>query len=249
MSANKTIALVTGANQGIGYEIAKKLATEHKDYHVIMAGRRKGAIEEAAKKLQSEGLSVEALILDQTSDASIEAAAKTVGDKYGHLDVLINNAGISSAPTSADGKPNTTREEMLQILDTNVAGPQGVTDAFLPLLEKANGVKRIVFIGSGLGSLTSKADPTHNNRPLPWIPYTISKTAEHMLALFYAAKFDGQSDWKVNISCPGYCGTNLNGFQGTDPPESGAVNAVRLATLGPDGETGTFTGREGVRAW
>lgn len=249
MFANKTIALVTGANQGIGYEIAKKLATEQKTYHVIMAGRRKEAIDEAVQKLQSEGLSVEALILDQTSDTSIEAAAKAVSDKHGHLDVLINNAAISAAPTSATGKPNSTREELLQILDTNVAGPQGVTDAFLPLLAKARGVKRVVFIGSSIGSLTSKADPASATRSLPWIPYTISKTAEHMLALFYAAKFDGQSDWKVNISCPGFCATNLNGFEGTNTPESGAINAVRLATLGPDGETGTFTGHEGVRAW
>lgn len=249
MATNKTIVLVTGANQGIGFEIAKKLATEQKDYHIIMAGRRKDAVEEAAKKLQSEGLSVEPLLLDQTSDASIDAAAKTVGDKYGHLDVLINNAAIPGASTSADGKPHTAREELLQVLNTNVAGPQGVTDAFIPLLEKATGVKRIVFLGSGLGSLTYKSDLTHFNRKVPAMPYTISKTAEHMLALFYAAQFDGRDNWKVNISCPGYCATNLNGFAGTDTPESGAVNACRLATLGPDGETNTFTGKEGVRPW
>lgn len=249
MSANQTIALITGANQGIGYEIAKKLGIAHKTYHVIIAGRRKDAVDEAVQRLQAEGLSVEGLVLDLTSDASIEAAAKTVSDKHGHIDVLVNNAAASSAPTSTDGKPNTTRAEMLHILDTNVAGSQAVTDAFLPLLEKASGVKRIVFIGSALGSLTYKADPNHPNRPIAFVPYTISKTAEHMLALMYAAKFDGKNDWKVNISCPGYCATNLNGFAGTDTPESGAQNAVRLATLGPDGETGTFTGREGVRAW
>lgn len=249
MTTTNTIVLVTGANQGIGFEIAKKLATEQEGYRVIMAGRRKGAIEDAAQKLQSQGLSVEPLVLEVTSDASIEAAARTVGDKYGHLDVLINNAAISNAPTSADGKPNSAREELLEILNTNVAGVQGVTDAFLPLLEKATGVKRLVFVGSSLGSLTYKADPAHFNRKVVAKPYTISKTAENMLALFYAAQFDGHNDWKVNISCPGYCSTNLNEFHGTDPPESGAINACRLATLGPDGETNTFTGKEGVRPW
>lgn len=248
MTAN-TIVLVTGANQGIGFEIAKKLATERKDYHVIMAGRRKGAIEEAAHKLQSEGLSIEALVLEVTSDASIEAAAKSVSDKFGHLDVLINNAAISGAPTSADGKPNSAREEMLQILNTNVAGIQSVTDAFIPLLEKASGTKRIVFISSSLGSLNYKADPSHSNRKIEARSYTISKTAENMLALFYAAQFDGRDDWKVNISCPGFCATNLNAYSGSEPPEHGAVNAFRLATLGPDGETNTFSNKDGLVPW
>lgn len=249
MTVSKTVVLVTGANQGIGFAIARKLTIEHEGYHVIMAGRRKAAIEEAAKKLESEGLSVEPLILDLDSDSSIEAAAKTVGDKYGHLDVLINNAAIGRAPTAADGKPRTRREELVQVLSTNVAGVQAVTDAFIPLLEKASGVKRIVFVGSGLGSLTYKSDPAHYHRQLPAEPYTISKTAENMLAIFYAARFDGKNDWKVNISCPGFCATNLNGFSGTDTPESGAINACRLATLGLDGKTSTFTGKEGVRPW
>lgn len=244
-----TIVLVTGANQGIGFEIAKKLATEQKDYHVIMAGRRRDAIEEAAQKLQHTGLSVEPLVLDVTSDASIETAASSISDKYGRLDVLINNAAISNAPTSADGKPNTPREEMLHILNTNVAGIQGVTDAFIPLLEKATGTKRIVFISSGLGSLTYKADPSHPIRKVPWLPYTVSKTAENMLALFYAAQFDGRNDWKVNISCPGHCATNLNAYAGANPPEHGAINACRLATLGPEGETNTFTNKDGILPW
>ncbi|KAJ4420039.1 hypothetical protein N0V82_004611 [Gnomoniopsis sp. IMI 355080] len=244
-----TIALVTGANQGIGFEIAKKLATEQKDYHVIMAGRRKEAIEEAAQKLKHMGLSVEPLVLDVKSDASIETAASSVTDKHGRLDVLINNAAIATAPTSADGKPSTPREELLQILNTNVAGIQGVTDAFIPLLEKATGTKRIVFISSGLGSLTYKADPSHLSRKTPWRPYTISKTAENMLALFYAAQFDERDDWKVNISCPGYCATNLNSYAGSNPPEHGAINACRLATLGPDGETNTFTNKDGITPW
>lgn len=249
MTASKTIVLVTGANQGIGFEIAKKLATDQKDYHVIMTGRRRDAVEDAASRLQSDGLSVESLVMDLDSDESIEAAAKAVANKHGHLDVLVNNAAISLAPTAADGTPNSSRQELLQILNTNVAGVQAVTDAFIPLLEKSSVTKRIVFISSGLGSLTRKADVNSPNRQIPWIPYTISKTADTMLALFYAARFDGQNDWKVNVSCPGYCGTNLNSFAGTNPPSHGAINACRLATLGPDGETSTFTDVDGTVPW
>lgn len=244
-----TIALVTGANQGIGFEIAKKLATEQEGYHVIMTGRRREAISEAAEKLQSIGLSVEALVMDVDSDASIEAAAKAVTEKHGRLDVLINNAAISTAPKSADGRPNSAREEFLQIMNTNVAGVQVVTDAFIPLLEKATGTKRLVFVSSGLGSILRKADVNHLHRQLPWQPYTISKTAENMLGLFYAARFDGRGDWKVNMSCPGSCGTNLNAFAGVHPPEHGARNACRLATLGPEGETGTFSDVDGPALW
>lgn len=247
--ATTTIVLVTGANQGIGLAIAKKLASEQEGYHVIMTGRRKNAIEEAAKTLQDQGLSVEPLVMELTSDESIAAAAKFVAEKHGHLDVLVNNAAISHASTSADGKPLSKREEMLQVLNTNVAGVEAVTDAFLPLMEKSTQTKRIVFLGSRLGSLTYKADVNHPQRKMLWPPYTISKTADHMLALFYAAQFDGRDDWKVNISCPGFCSTNLNNHAGTDSPEDGAANACRLATLGPDGPTNTFSSTEGPAPW
>lgn len=252
MAANsKTLVLITGANQGIGFETAKKLATEHNDYHVIIAGRRKEAIEEAASKLQAEGLSVEPLVLDVLSDESVAAAAQTVSDKYGHLDVLINNAGIARAPTSADGKALSTREQFLRILDTNVAGVEAVTDAFIPLLEKSDRTKRIVFISSSLGSVSFKADAErgHYSRKMDHTHYTTSKAALNMLALHYVVRYEGQADWKLNMCCPGYCKTNLNGFQGLDPVEQGAVNASRLATLGPDGESGTFTDSQKPIPW
>ncbi|KUI56571.1 Carbonyl reductase [NADPH] 1 [Cytospora mali] len=248
----KTIVLVTGANQGIGLEITRKLTTEHKDYHVIMAGRRKEAIEQAANKLQAEGLSVEPLVLDVTSDDSITAAAKAIGDKHGHLGVLINNAAISSAPDSADGsKPLSTRQQFLRVLDTNVAGVQAMTDTFIPLLEKSDKTKRIVFITSSLSSMSFKADPKlgFSSRKLEYWHYTTSKSALNMLALHYAVRYEGRDDWKWNLCCPGYCATNLNEFAGTHPPEHGAINACRLATLGPDGESGTFTDKDGVVPW
>lgn len=243
-----TIALITGANQGIGLATAKKLAAEHKGYHVIMTGRRKDAIEEAARELQGQGLSVEPLVMDVTSDESVAAAAQLVGEKHGHLDVLINNAGISSS-TASSSSSSSRREQLLQIFNTNVAGVEAVTEAFLPLLAKSTQTKRLVFVGSRIGSLTAMADVNGHTRKLDYRPYTISKTAEHMLALHYAAKFDGQDDWKVNITCPGYVATSLNDHAGTGPPEDGAVNACRLATLGPDGPTNTFTSTEGPCQW
>ncbi|KKY34829.1 putative short chain dehydrogenase [Diaporthe ampelina] len=248
---SKSIVLVTGANQGIGFEIAKKLNVEHENYHVIMAGRRKQAVEEAAEKLQAQGFSVEPLVLDLSSDDSIAAAVKAVDEKHGHLDVLINNAAISNISNSADGKPLSTREQFLHILDTNVAAVQAVTDAFIPLLEKSTQTKRIVFISSGLGSVSLMGDPKlgSNFRKLGATHYTTSKAAFNQLALHYIVRYEDNKDWKLNICCPGHCATNLNAYSGTNTTESGAINACRLATLGPDGESGTFTNKEGTIPW
>lgn len=254
--ASKTVAIITGANQGIGFETAKRLATEHKDYVVIMTGRRKEAIEEAAKKLQADGLAVEPLVLDVDSDESIEAAAQEVEQKYGRLDVLINNAGISryedpkAANTSAAAK---ARAEMAAIVNTNVSGVAAVTDAFLPLMKKTietNKPKRIVFISSTLGSMGYKVDPKARTHANVARAYTTSKAALNMLAWHYMVDFeDDAANWKINCNCPGYCATNLNGHAGFDTAENGSINAVRLATLGPDGETATFTNRQGTIPW
>jgi NAD(P)-dependent dehydrogenase (short-subunit alcohol dehydrogenase family) len=251
VDSSKHIVLVTGANQGIGFEIAKKLNVEHKDYHVIMAGRRKQAVEEAAEKLKSQGFSVEPLVLDVTSDNSIAAAAKVVEEKHGHLDVLVNNAGISKISHSADGKPLSTREQFLHILDTNVAAVQAVTDAFIPLLEKSTKTRRIVFISSSLGSVSLLAEPKLGAtfRKSNFTHYTTSKAALNQLALQYVVRYEDNKDWKLNICCPGHCATNLNDYGGANSAESGAINACRLATLGPDGPSGTFTNKEGTIPW
>jgi NAD(P)-dependent dehydrogenase (short-subunit alcohol dehydrogenase family) len=240
-----TIVLVTGANQGIGFEISKSLAAKHPDYHVIMAGRRKEAIEEAAAGLKKTGLDVEPLVMDLNSDESIASAVEYVDSKFGHLDVLVNNCGISRGPT----ENMTLREEFTAIYNTNVFGTAVVTETFIPLLAKSEKTKRIVFLGSSIGSLTMKADPKSAYRGLDWRQYASSKTAGHYVALTYAARFDGDPSWKINISNPGYCATNLNDFSGADTSANGAVDAVRLAELGLDGETGTFSSREGPVPW
>jgi NAD(P)-dependent dehydrogenase (short-subunit alcohol dehydrogenase family) len=254
--ASKTVAVITGANQGIGFETAKRLATEHKDYVVIMTGRRNEAIEEAAKKLQVDGLAVEPLVLDVDSDESIKVAVQEVEKRYGCLDVLINNAGIGRytdpklANASAGAK---ARAEMAGIINTNVSGVAAVTDAFLPLMKKSietNRPKRIVFISSTLGSMGYKVDPKSQTHANVARAYSTSKAALNMLAWHYMVDFeDDAANWKINCNCPGYCATNLNGHAGYDTAENGSINAVRLATLGPDGETATFTNRQGTIPW
>lgn len=241
------IVLVTGANQGIGFEIAKKLATEHADYHVILSGRRPSAIDDAAARLRALGLTnVEPLVLDVTSDESIAAAAAAVASKHGRLDVLVNNAGVATVG-QAKSFP---RDEWLRIYNVNVAGTGLVTDAFIPLLEKAKGVKRIVNVSSGLGSLGDKADKAHFVHKLEYGAYSGTKAALNLLTLHYVARYDGDETWKINMVCPGLCSTALNGFvAGGDEPAMGAIAACRVATLGVEGETGTYTDRHGVKPW
>lgn len=241
------IVLVTGANQGIGFEIAKKLATEHADYHIILSGRRPSAVDEAVARLSALGLTnIEALVLDITSDESIAAAAAAVAAKHGRLDVLINNAGVA-----VDGQAKTfPRDEWLRIYNVNVAGTALVTDAFIPLLEKAKGVKRIVNLTSGLGSQADKADKAHYIHRLEYGAYSVTKAALNSLTLHYSARYEDDETWKINMVCPGLCATNINGFyEGGEDPAMGAIAACRVATLGVEGETGTFTDRHGVKAW
>jgi len=242
--ANYTqIVLVTGANQGIGFETVKKLASEHDDYQIILTGRRKDAVDESVAKLNDLGLkNVEGLVLDINSDESIAAAARQVDEKYGRLDVLINNAAVASPGPQS-------RQRWLDIYNTNVVSVQMVTDAFIPLLEKSQVTKRIVNVSSNLSSMSLKSDPGHWNHKQEYGPYSVSKSALNMLTLHYVTRYMDDPTWKINMTCPGYCATNMNGYSGHVEASSGAINTARLATLGPDGPMGTFTDKNGVIAW
>ncbi|MCJ1301134.1 hypothetical protein MMC08_003933 [Hypocenomyce scalaris] len=246
VSSETTLVLITGANQGIGYYITKQLASEQPNYHIVMAGRNRDAVEKVAGELQSQGLSVEPIVLDVNSDESIAKAAKEVEEKYGRLDVLINNAGITQRKVNPEGKSR--RMIMQAVFDTNVFGAYETTECFLPLLAKSTKTPRIVFISSTVGSLQMRTDPKTATRRTPFAEYPSSKAALNMLCLHYAVKYENEG-WKVNASCPGYCKTNLNGFTGGQSPENGAINACRLATLGKDGETGTFSDLSGQCPW
>ncbi|KAK2009735.1 short chain dehydrogenase [Colletotrichum eremochloae] len=243
-SADPTIALVTGANQGIGYEISKRLSSEYPNFHVLMAGRRHDAIEKAAAELQNAGLNVEPLVMDITSDESIASAVERVQNQFGHLDVLINNAGILS------GKPeDPIRERLATVYNTNVFGSIAVTEAFMPLLHNSTKTRRVVFVSSTVGSLTVRNDPNLGYPSIELMEYGSSKAALNHAALSFAARFRDDTSWKINICCPGYCKTNMSGYNGADEASLGSIQAVKLATLGSDGVTASFSDRHGQIPW
>lgn len=246
-----TIVLITGANRGIGYGLARKLAREHPDYHILIGSRNINQGLEAASSLSSysentgQAATVSALQLDVTSDASIAAAASHIQKTHGRLDVLVNNAGIALDVKEPQAS---IRSLMQRTFETNVFGAAAVTDAFIPLLEKST-TPRIVFTSSSVGSLTRAADLTNPWSKAPITAYRTSKAALNMLMLSYAVILHDRG-FKVNASCPGHIGTDLNDHRGTGSIDDGAVNLARLVTLGEeDGETGTFSTSEGVRPW
>ncbi|KAJ4860075.1 short chain dehydrogenase domain-containing protein [Trichoderma breve] len=237
-SPSSKIVLVTGANQGIGFQIAKSLSSKP-GYHVLVGSRDTQRGIKAAKDLQDQGLNAEPITIDVTSDNSIAEVVQQVKSKFGRLDVLINNAGVCL------NDERTSPPSLRIFQDTfavNTFGAALTTEAFIPLLT-ASSAPRVVFVSSFMGSLTHRPES-----PVPLPIYRSSKAALNMIMLHYALKYK-DAGWKVNATCPGYCATNLNGFVGKDDPADGALNAVKLATMGEDGETGTFSNKEGSLAW
>lgn len=247
---DKLVALITGANQGIGLQIAKELVAHGL---VVLVGSR--SFEKGEATAQSIGLDAHAIQLDVTDQASVTAAAERIRSEFGRLDVLINNAGISNAgkmsaefPASANSGLLTVAslEEVRAVFETNVFGIIAVTQAMLPLLRAAP-AGRIVTVGSTGGSLTWNSDPENEHRSM-FGTYSASKTAAHAVTLAFAFALES-TNIKVNIACPGFTSTALNNFRGTRTVEQGAQEAVRLALLGPDGPTGTFSDEDGPVAW
>ncbi|PQV53962.1 SDR family oxidoreductase [Paraburkholderia sp. BL21I4N1] len=241
---DKPIALVTGANQGIGLQIAKDLAAH--GFTVLVGSRDLARGEAAASEV---GPDARALQLDVTDQASITAAAERIRAELGRLDVLINNAAISNTSKqpgqSVEEYAKTTRpsnvslDEMRAVWDTNVFGVLAVYQAMLPLLRRAPDA-RIVNVSSGVGSLTTNSDPAFPYRAIFGPVYPASKTALNALTLAMALELEPEGI-KVNAVSPGFTKTNLNGYAGTETVEEGAREAVRVALLGADGPTGQFT--------
>ena len=237
MSEQK-IALVTGANRGIGLETVRQLAQQ--GIKVLLAARSAEKATEAAETLKSENLDVEPIVLDVDDAATHESAAREVADKFGRLDILVNNAAIAideyvnDAPVPAS---KTSPEVFRKTFDTNFFNTIAVTQTFLPLIEKS-GAGRIVFVSSGLGSLTLHSDPDSPiyNWKIP--AYDISKTALNGYAVHLAHELK-DTGILVNTLHPGSVVTDMNP-RGDITVEEGAKTSVDLATLGADGYTGKF---------
>ena len=241
---DKPVALVTGANQGIGLQIAKDLAAH--GLTVLVGSRSFERGEAAAKTIEGDAHAIQ---LDVTDQASITAAAQRIRDEFGRLDVLINNAAISNVSRPADmtveeyvelSRPSrVSLDEVRTIWETNVFGVLAVYQAMLPLLREAPSA-RIVNVSSGAGSLTMHTDPSAPQRALFSPGYSASKTALNAMTIAMAIELES-TGIKVNAVSPGFIGTNLNNYAGPGTVEEGAREPVRVALLGPDGPTGTFT--------
>jgi NAD(P)-dependent dehydrogenase (short-subunit alcohol dehydrogenase family) len=233
-----TVALVTGANKGIGLAAARRLA--ELGWSVLLGARDPERGKAAAGRLA--GLDVSVLRLDVTDDASVSAAAKQVEDSAGRLDVLVNNAGIIGPLV---GPMETGAAEMLECFDTNVFGPVRVTRAFVPLLRRST-APRIVMVSSGMGSLAVTTDPERLESTLVGLAYPSSKSALNMLTTMYAKALPG---FRVNAVDPGYTATDLNGHRGLQSVQVGSDAIVALATVPTDGPTGGFFDRSGPVPW
>ena len=247
---DKLVALVTGANKGIGLQIAKDLAAHGL---TVLVGSRD--LESGMVAAKAIGADAHAIQLDVTDQVSIEAAADRIREEFGRLDILMNNAGISHAP-----KPGGTfqeavasnlltvapLEDLRAVFETNVFGVIAVTQAMLPLLRESP-AGRIVLTASSGASMTLNSDPANTHRRM-FGNYSVSKTAAHAVTLAFALALES-TNIKVNAACPGFTSTALNNFNGTRSLEEGAREPVRLALIGADGPTGTFSDENGPVAW
>ena len=237
MHENK-VALITGANKGIGHAIASELAA--RGFTVLVGARDAARGEAAARRIAGDACPI---ALDVTRADSIAAAAARIRRELGRLDVLVNNAGITATAQASEA----SLEDVRAVFETNVFGVIAVTQAMLPLIRQAP-AGRIVNVSSRIGSLSAITDPTFPMPGVGGVAYGPSKTALNAVTIAFAQELEG-TNIKVNLACPGYTATDLNGHSGPRTVAEAAREPVRLALLGPDGPSGTFSNDAGAIPW
>ena len=237
------IALITGANKGIGFEVARQLGTE--GITVLVGARNPQLGEAAAAKLKAEGADAHFIELDVTKSDTIVKVAEQIRAQYGRLDILVNNAGVVA---KGDGPPSVADPDAVrQVLDVNFFGVLAVTQAMLSLVRSAAS-GRIVMVSSGLGSLTWNADPSWPFAAFKPLGYNGSKALLNMMTVQLAWELR-DTPIKVNTVNPGYTATELNDNTGTQTVEEGAAETVRQSLAPDDAPTGGFFETGGVVPW
>lgn len=241
--APSRLALVTGANKGIGFEIARQLGRA--GVHVLLGARDAGSGAAAVSALRAQGIAAHFVRIDLNDGATLRAAAEAIESEHGRLDILVNNAGCRDA---ADGLPGQADIDAVRhVFEVNFFGNVAVTQAMLPVLRKSSSA-RIVNVSSELGSLSLNGDPDWEFAHVKPLGYNASKAALNMFTVLLAAELRG-AGIKVNAANPGFTATDLNGHRGRQTVAQGAVAATRLALLGDGGPTGGFFSADQPAPW
>lgn len=239
--SNGKVALITGADRGIGFETAKELGAQ--GYTVLIGSRNLERGQNAVDKLKAMDITADTLQIDVTQRYTIQNAAGQINKMYHKLDVLINNAGIAMAD---DVLPSTVSEEVLRkTFDTNFFGSFVVTQIMLPLIRKSD-AGRIVSLSSSVGSLEWQSHPIEGAPINP--AYAASKNGVNALTVMFAREL-ADTDIKVNVADPGWTATDLNGFNAPRSVAEGAKIVIKLATLPADGPSGLLISESGKVAW
>jgi NAD(P)-dependent dehydrogenase (short-subunit alcohol dehydrogenase family) len=236
------IALISGANKGIGFEIARGLGA--KKIKVLVGARDRARGQAAVDTLTAEGADARFVELNVTDEGTVQRAAQWIEKEFGHLDILINNAGIAEW----DAKPSTVDlAKVREVYETNFFGPVVLIQTMLPLLKKSKH-GRIVNVSSSLGSLTLGSNLDSPFADFLALGYCTSKSALNSMTVQFAKELK-DTPIKVNAICPGYCATDLNNHSGPRTAAQGAAAAIEYATIGAEGPTGGYFNDEGRVPW